>query len=547
MLMRNLMPAMIAAVAVSVASVGASAQDAPLCSKQDGKLTPDALRTVVIQNEGDNAAVFANDRFSFRETIQHILGTASGAQPGTDKWKLATAENEQITFLTSLLRSFHQIERTNNGVRNDATLRPNEADIQASKLLSDMRPVGLFNRLDLAPASWRYCGEHRVVYAMGTKTNRMFLIFEAAVDNPDPTHSAAGCLRIANFWAGLKERPVSELPDALHGFYYRGDLGDGLTNVASVLDSKHFGVPFGQIRGNLFMAADDVENNPWMLREWRTFPDVNAGTKLVVDTIKANPIAELFNDKPLANEHGRTQSFADLRPEFQSRFIIGNLRELIEVDLQAAAENRVPTGDEIFNKLSANFDDRFNDFESISQVTPTEDDNYEADRELKEKIELELAKYKLPASWQLTSDHIMNRAEALSCGGCHNLSNDVITGAKSPVGPGGEAMNWPAALAFTHIDEKAKMSKALLDHFLPARCENLATFVREPIEIARHTFSLDSDDTQTFIRDMSARIEQTTEASEVTDILPKLANEISQIRAEDARAVGAFRAFRRTH
>ncbi|MDW9354134.1 hypothetical protein GOA97_06205 [Sinorhizobium meliloti] len=516
----------------------ASSQEERLCSRTDnGRLTPAFMRTVVIPNDGETQTVFSGDRFSFRETIKHILGTAAGAPPGSDKWKLATSENEQISLLASLVRSFHQIERTNNGVRNDASPRPNEAEVQASQLLANMQPVGLFNRLDLAPASWRYCGEHRVVYAMGTGENRMFIIFEAALDNPDSTHSAAGCLRIASFWAGLKNKQPGELPDLLHDFYYEGDLGDGNPKVSSVLDSKHFGVPFGQIRGNLFMTKGDIPGNPWMLREWRTFPDANAGTRIVVDTVKSNPSPEFYSDQALVPHEGRGQPFADLRPEFKSRFVVANLRELIEVDLQAATQNRVPTGDEIFNKLSANFDDRFNDFESISQLPG---DKLNASNDLKKEIENELKKYKLPANWALTPDHIIARAEALSCGGCHNLT-------KEAVGPGDASMKWPAALQFTHINESAQLSPALLDHFLPARCENLHKFMAEPVLVAEQSFSLDTGDLQSEIRDAVTRIEQTTEEGTVKDILPKLADDIAKIRAEDAEALGAFRPFRRTH
>jgi hypothetical protein len=72
-----------------------------------------------------------------------------------------------------------------------------------------MQPVGLFNRLDLAPKSLANCGEYRIVYSK-TKfgdpdnTHRFFLIFEAALPNPHPTHDIVGCQQVAALWSDLK-------------------------------------------------------------------------------------------------------------------------------------------------------------------------------------------------------------------------------------------------------------------------------------------------------------------------------------------------------
>jgi len=70
----------------------------------------------------------------------------------------------------------------------------------------------------------------------------------------------------------------------------------------------------------------------------------------------------------------------------------------------------------------------------------------------------------------LTPDDIVARAQALSCAGCHRLSNNA------PLGGG---LTWPASLGFTHVTERATevvsgetrfvISNTLLDHLLPAR------------------------------------------------------------------------------
>jgi hypothetical protein len=70
----------------------------------------------------------------------------------------------------------------------------------------------------------------------------------------------------------------------------------------------------------------------------------------------------------------------------------------------------------------------------------------------------------------LTPDQVVARAQALSCAGCHRLSNNVALG-------GG--LIWPASLGFTHVTERVTevvagetrfvLSDALLNQFLPAR------------------------------------------------------------------------------
>jgi hypothetical protein len=70
----------------------------------------------------------------------------------------------------------------------------------------------------------------------------------------------------------------------------------------------------------------------------------------------------------------------------------------------------------------------------------------------------------------LTPDDIVARAQALSCAGCHRLSNNA------PLGGG---LTWPASLGFTHVTERATevvqgeprfvLSDALVNWLLPAR------------------------------------------------------------------------------
>jgi hypothetical protein len=78
----------------------------------------------------------------------------------------------------------------------------------------------------------------------------------------------------------------------------------------------------------------------------------------------------------------------------------------------------------------------------------------------------------------LTPDQVVLRAQALSCAGCHRLSNGVALG-------GG--LTWPASLGFTHVTEREtevvgsetrfRISDALVNVFLPARQQILEDFL----------------------------------------------------------------------
>jgi hypothetical protein len=78
----------------------------------------------------------------------------------------------------------------------------------------------------------------------------------------------------------------------------------------------------------------------------------------------------------------------------------------------------------------------------------------------------------------LTPDDIVARAQALSCAGCHRLSNNA------PLGGG---LSWPPSLGFTHVTERVTevaggetrfvVSDTLLNYLLPARQAILEDFL----------------------------------------------------------------------
>jgi hypothetical protein len=80
----------------------------------------------------------------------------------------------------------------------------------------------------------------------------------------------------------------------------------------------------------------------------------------------------------------------------------------------------------------------------------------------------------------LTPDHVVARAQAMSCAGCHRFSNGAAIG-------GG--LIWPPSLGFVHISERDidrelvdgvvrfRISEALIGSFLPHRAQLLTDFL----------------------------------------------------------------------
>ena len=184
-------------------------------------------RTVVIT---DPVMLRLAGNFSLGRTLGAIVSTAAGSTA-------VDTQAERIALLTSMIRSFRADKRINpdSNVSMPVQPRAGEGSLDPLALLDEngpdgMRAIGLFNRFDLAPANWRHCGEHRIVYGKGdpeSPTDRFFLIFEAAVDNPafdeaDSNSSREGCRPIAQFWDGLKDKTGPELAQALETFYYNG-------------------------------------------------------------------------------------------------------------------------------------------------------------------------------------------------------------------------------------------------------------------------------------------------------------------------------------
>jgi hypothetical protein len=165
-----------------------------------------------------------------------------------------------------------------------------------------------------------------------------------------------------------------------------------------------------------------------MLREWRVSVSSDGSAVFVPDTVKANPHPALYG-AAAANE---VEGFGDLRFDFQDDFVRIHVRELIETELRAQRDGRTPTPTELFAGVGARFLNRFNTFESISRGSGDHPKNQASTTGLPRAIEIDLTNFKLPQGSTLTPQHILARAGAVSCSGCHQFSvgQDIARNAK---------------------------------------------------------------------------------------------------------------------
>jgi hypothetical protein len=314
--------------------------------------------------------------------------------------------------------------------------------------LDSYAAVGLFNRFDLAPVDGSNCGEYRVVLAKlpFVPNARNFMIFEAVLPNPQPGLGLEGCRPVADFWAQLSaEADPAIRASRLETFYFTG-----LPGFAPVVSMGNYGNnprSLGQVRTNQFLpGAPNTPPPPWLMREFKLVSDCTAlpscTLKFVPATVKTNPFGGLFNPTS-----GHPQA-----PAFRSHFL---------TQVASLAVNDL-------NRFNYTVPDAFNSGQNNSQ-TPGIVDDYLAQfgpgpSPFHQAIGQELAR----VGSTLTPHDIVARAQALSCGGCHQRNSG------RPVGGG---LVWPASANFVHSTEtddpadpsRFGISPALRDQFLPLR------------------------------------------------------------------------------
>ena len=172
------------------------------------------------------------------------------------------------------------------------------------------------------------------------------------------------------------------------------------------------------------------------------------------------------------------------RTEFQTQFKNTFLKRLIEPDvlrqfLTDGQAGYVPELDpkstsfdsskykiDILNRFGARFDNRFNEFQSVSQGNE-DDPKTIADASgpvFEAGVSNALNAFAIDPPQKPTIDDMLNRAGAVTCGGCHQFSANRQVGSAN-----GQPIAWPksAGLGFVHVTESSVLSPALLTCFFP--------------------------------------------------------------------------------
>ena len=440
----------------SLALGGLCAGGLVACGGVEGEVAPEATEAAVTGTQTNRSLVVTDaailSRFSFTRTMDAVRRSAVSAPQALD------GAETRLAVYQRWMRSF---DVGTDGC-DRASIDPNDYGLVCPRLpeaqLATINPfaatarvqfvpVGLFNRFDLMPSDGSTCGEHRIVYAMRLNAGapfggRAFIIFEAALPNPNPQLGVDGCLPVAEFWQQLtNDNDVTSRATKLENFYFNGTAIPGF---GAVVQARNYGLRTdtgaalggraGQIRTNFF-----IDNRQWHLREFKLQTDCPTDTTCTLDfdhmTVKVNPAEELF-----AGTHPRSPAFLSAMPSQVSR--------LISTDV---------------NTIGMNVNNNFNEFESVSQAGNVVYRSV-ASTSMRSAIQAELTRL----SSTLTVDNVLDRATTQTCAGCHQVSNGQNLG-------GG--LVWPGSRGFVHIDEQSRLSLALSTQFLPHRLRVLEDFI----------------------------------------------------------------------
>lgn len=457
--------------------------------------------------------------FSFSRTIASILDSAQAPSDAA----------AQQAFVQTMIDSFSvpsgKALNAGAGILMPFDDRPQEAGLSAASLLDEtspdaMVPLALFNRFDLAPANWTHCGEHRIVYGKNRPDptdpfNRFLIIFEAMVPNPAPADGEQGCRRVTEFWAGLTGKSDQDRAKALSEFYYDGKTGLAAGDLEGpVVSFRNYGGDGnrGQVRANAFVTPE------WQLREWLTqltFATIGPKLAFVPVTVKDNPLAQLYHDDissdtelmsgniPAAVDglHGEfvqtltSQIVPNLMSESSTKYR-GLVEGLSNFDLGAAPVTE-PTV--LINTIGLGNPDKFNEHQSTSQGgddVPGEPSGSSATL----TTLLDIAGASIGSGFPgQTGQTVLNRARAVTCGGCHMTASRSDPGHFTGLGvvirenADSTVVRWPDVHSggFVQVNESDRvLSPALTDQFLPFRryimgqhlCKDLQPATEPPTE-----------------------------------------------------------------
>lgn len=320
------------------------------------------------------------------------------------------------------------------------------------------KPVAIVNRFDLATTSGGSCGEYRIVYAKESgvedPNNRVFMIFEATLPNPNPG-CLLGCRPVAEFWKGLEqEKDPEQLGQKLRAFFM-----EGLPGFDAPIDPENLGLGSsggynGGFTGQVRMSQQMDEH--WELRQFGLTLDLG-GLRFAPVVVGNNPMPHLFAP-PDPDDPGSI-----------NRLFIDEVLTFGVTGLAVHDVARMNTTTNLFylSGESALGGDAINDYLSRAE------DNTALREAIQKKIDDEGLGADCPPDDPLTADSILARITTQSCAGCH--APHELLGPERKLGCG---VTFPETLGEAQIDERGTLSPALRGVFLPHRADVLGTYLQ---------------------------------------------------------------------
>lgn len=311
----------------------------------------------------------------------------------------------------------------------------------------DYAPIGITNRFDLAPPNGANCGQYRIIFAKVTaaRGEKVHIIFEPVIPNPNPDKGVEGCRAVAQFWADLSsDESASDRRTRIEQFFF-----DGIPGFEPALRAGHFAANTGRIRTMQLGGARLVP------RFYQFQLAVNGSRLLAVPGLLEN-----YPRAPLFNASATTSAGSEFR-----QFFISQVATLAARDVNAF-------GDQIPDKyLIVESDPEDDTLSVLSESAYQQGLSTPAGQAFNSAIAAELKRI----GSNLQPADIVARAQMQNCSGCHTGGESI-----------GESLTFPSASNGTHIDDTPEtvngvtrfaISPALRDVFAPNRARILLDFL----------------------------------------------------------------------
>jgi hypothetical protein len=287
------------------------------------------------------------------------------------------------------------------------------------------------------------------------RLQRILIIFEARVPNPEPENGVKGCRPILDFWHSLSDKSMraSDRGKKLHDFYLNGLPG---YRVGPVVDIAHYTFGTGQIRTNQLLMLSTQFDISWTLREFKTVVGSDGKLRIVPDTAKTSPGNDLFR---CGSADPRVASLT-LNIRAQIGRLLGLAGRAKGVgDINSIGFSLPGTGENAFegdqwNEQRAKLGDisaAFLGCNSQTMPNPVPMPNPVLSKSIQEAL--------TAAGSDLTPTNIVNRIRTQTCAGCHHYSGNTCGTNELDCYPDdlGGGVVWPPKkgnMDFTHISER---------------------------------------------------------------------------------------------